>query len=57
MSGGEPDQTVTQICTDSRTLKSGDLFLALRGENFDAHSFVGKAAELGAVGAVVDLLR
>ena len=54
MSGGEPDQTVTQICTDSRTLKSGDLFLALRGENFDAHSFVGKAAELGAVGAVVD---
>ena len=44
-----------RICTDSRELKKGDLFIALRGENFDAHSFVGKAAELGAAAAVIDL--
>jgi len=51
---GDPGRTVTHICTDSRALKSGELFLALRGENFDAHSFVGRAAEIGAAGAVVD---
>jgi UDP-N-acetylmuramoyl-tripeptide--D-alanyl-D-alanine ligase len=51
---GDPGRTVTRVCTDSRTLKNGDLFLALRGENFDAHAFVGRAAEIGAAGAVVD---
>jgi UDP-N-acetylmuramoyl-tripeptide--D-alanyl-D-alanine ligase len=51
---GDPGCTVTHICTDSRTLKSGDLFLALRGENFDAHDFAGKAAEIGAAGLVAD---
>ena len=51
---GDPGCTVTHICTDSRTLKNGDLFLALRGENFDAHDFAGKAAEIGAAGLVAD---
>ncbi len=41
---------VTNICTDSRALKAGDLFLALRGENFDGHKFVAEAAKLGAAG-------
>lgn len=48
------DRTIMRICTDSRDLKQGDLFIALKGENFDAHSFVNKAAELGAVAAVVE---
>src|SRR5262245_47772510 len=45
---------ITRISTDSRTLQRGDLFVAIRGENFDGHSFVGKAAERGAIGAVID---
>jgi UDP-N-acetylmuramoyl-tripeptide--D-alanyl-D-alanine ligase len=51
---GGADVLVTNICTDSRSLKAGDLFVALRGENFDAHSFVGEAAVRGAVGAIVE---
>lgn len=51
---GDPQRTVTDICTDSRALKPGDLFLALRGEKFDAHDFVPQAARLGAAGAVVE---
>ncbi len=54
LSGGDPSRTVTNICTDSRRLRAGDLFLALRGENFDAHDFIARAAELGAAGAVVE---
>lgn len=42
------------VGTDTRTLKAGELFVALRGENFDGHRFVAKAQELGAVAAVVD---
>jgi len=51
---GDPARTVSSVCTDSRKLKAGDLFLALRGEKFDAHDFVAKAAEQGAAGAVVE---
>lgn len=53
---GDPERKVTHICTDSRVLKGGDLFLALRGENFDGHNFVSRAAEVGAAGVVVDRL-
>jgi UDP-N-acetylmuramoyl-tripeptide--D-alanyl-D-alanine ligase len=45
---------VTTVCTDSRSLQPGDLFVALRGDNFDAHTFVDQAAELGAIGAIVE---
>jgi UDP-N-acetylmuramoyl-tripeptide--D-alanyl-D-alanine ligase len=45
---------VTTICTDSRTLKAGDCFLALRGECFDGHSVVAEAARRGALGAIVE---
>lgn len=48
------DMMVERISTDSRTLRPGDLFVALRGENFDGHQFVGKAAKSGASGAVVE---
>ena len=50
---GEPADTVTVVCTDTRALKAGDFFVALRGENFDAHSFVAEAAKRGAAGAMV----
>ena len=41
------------ISTDSRTIKPGELFIALIGENFDGHKFVEKAIENGACGCVV----
>ncbi|MCZ0899493.1 UDP-N-acetylmuramoyl-tripeptide--D-alanyl-D-alanine ligase, partial [Microcoleus sp. HI-ES] len=44
----------TGIATDTRTLKGGEVFLALRGENFDGHQFVAKARDLGAIAAIVD---
>lgn len=42
------------VGTDSRAVEPGQLFVALRGEHFDAHGFVAAALEAGAVGAVVD---
>jgi UDP-N-acetylmuramoyl-tripeptide--D-alanyl-D-alanine ligase len=51
---GDPKDTVTSVCTDSRTLKAGDLFVALRGEKFDAHTFVPEAAKRGAAGVIVE---
>lgn len=38
---------------DSRTIKPGELFFAVRGEKFDGHDFVDQAFERGAIGAVV----
>jgi len=51
---GDPEATVTVICTDSRALKAADLFLALRGPKFDGHSFVNEAAHRGAMGVIVE---
>jgi UDP-N-acetylmuramoyl-tripeptide--D-alanyl-D-alanine ligase len=43
-----------RVCTDSRLLAPGDLFVALRGERYDGHDYLDAAAERGAVGAMVD---
>jgi UDP-N-acetylmuramoyl-tripeptide--D-alanyl-D-alanine ligase len=45
------DHAYTTTCTDTRTLEAGCLFIALQGERFDAHDFLGDArlAEVGAV--------
>ncbi len=51
---GMPDQLVTGISHDTRTLKPGDLYVAIRGDQFDGHAFVRAAFEKGAVGALVD---
>lgn len=53
-SGPDAARTVTRVCTDTRALQPGDLFLALRGERFDGHRFVAQAAAAGAAAAVVD---
>ncbi len=42
------------VSTDTRTIKPGDLFVALKGPRFDAHDYVGGAIGKGAVAAVVD---
>ena len=41
------------ISTDTRTIKKGDLFIALKGKNFDGHEFIKDAFEKGACGAVI----
>lgn len=54
--GGELKGTAWQAARveiDSRRVRPGDLFIALKGENFDGHEFVGKAFAAGAVAAVV----
>jgi UDP-N-acetylmuramoyl-tripeptide--D-alanyl-D-alanine ligase len=50
---GNADTIITRVSTDSRTIKPGELFVALRGEHFDAHSFLEQVAKAGAVGAIV----
>lgn len=50
---GEP-VSFEGVSTDTRTLLPGQLFVALRGPNFDAHDLVAAAAEAGAVGLVVE---
>ncbi|HME89265.1 MAG TPA: UDP-N-acetylmuramoyl-tripeptide--D-alanyl-D-alanine ligase [Chthoniobacterales bacterium] len=55
LENGDGKQTVERISTDSRTIKKGELFVALRGENFDGHKFVEDVAKSGAAGAIVDL--
>ncbi|MCW8408471.1 UDP-N-acetylmuramoyl-tripeptide--D-alanyl-D-alanine ligase [Legionella sp. PATHC035] len=45
---------LTAICTDSRELKPGSLFIAIRGERFDGHDFIKDAEARGAVAAVVN---
>jgi len=42
------DLVVTGVSIDSRSVKQGDMFIALKGENFDGHDFIGKAIENGA---------
>jgi UDP-N-acetylmuramoyl-tripeptide--D-alanyl-D-alanine ligase len=51
---GDGTTSIERISTDSRTLKKGELFVALRGENFDGHKFVEDVAKSGAAGAIVD---
>jgi len=55
--GGEligEDRPFGCVSTDSRTLKPGALFVALRGPNFDGAAFVPAAAAQGAIGALVE---
>ena len=44
---------VEGVCADSRKIKGGDLFVAIRGKNFDGHDFVPAAFSGGASGALV----
>src|SRR5262245_44611156 len=52
---GDGKTSIERISTDSRTIKKGELFVALRGENFDGHKFVENVAKAGAAGSIVDL--
>ncbi len=50
----EPDVPVGDVLTDSRSLRAGDLFVALKGPRFDGHSFVEEVLGRGAAGAIVE---
>ncbi|EDT43414.1 UDP-N-acetylmuramoyl-tripeptide--D-alanyl-D-alanine ligase [Burkholderia ambifaria] len=50
---GDPDTTFERVSTDSRTVGPGDLFVALKGDRFDAHDFLGDVAARGAAAALV----
>ncbi|QSQ24042.1 UDP-N-acetylmuramoyl-tripeptide--D-alanyl-D-alanine ligase [Pyxidicoccus parkwayensis] len=51
--GGPAPAAFSAVCTDTRALTPGCLFVALVGERFDAHAFVDQAAKGGAAAAVV----
>ena len=51
---GDPGKVFGGMSIDSRTVKSGELFIALRGARFDGHQFVGEAMEKGGEGVVVE---
>ncbi|MEK6551002.1 MAG: UDP-N-acetylmuramoyl-tripeptide--D-alanyl-D-alanine ligase [Pseudomonadota bacterium] len=48
-----PDALFTGVGTDSRTLRRGDLFVALVGDRFDGHQFLAEALAAGAAGALL----
>lgn len=49
----DPGVTFSGVSTDTRTLSGGELFVALAGERFDAHTMLPEALARGAAGAVV----
>src|SRR5438876_4746135 len=50
----ETEAQVTGWSVDSRTLRPGDLFFALRGPTHDGHAYVAEVLKEGAAGAIVD---
>ena len=51
---GDPSVRVSDVCTDTRSIAAGELFVALRGERFDAHEFIASAQQRGAAAVVFD---
>lgn len=51
---GDTAITATAITTDTRKIRAGDIFLAIKGERFDAHEFVQTAKDNGAVAVIVE---
>lgn len=53
---GSPKSAVRGVSTDSRTVRRGGLFFALKGANFDGHDYIDTAFRRGAGGVVVSRL-
>ncbi len=57
---GDPRQPISRVHSDTRSLRAGDLFVAIRGEKFDANRFIAQAGTAGAAAALTsdaDALR
>ncbi len=48
------ERCVARLCTDSRQVEPGDLFIALTGDRFDGHTFLAEAAARGAAAVVTE---
>src|SRR5437016_8519806 len=55
LSSGDRTVVINKVSTDSRRIKPGELFVALRGENFEGHDFIEASAKAGVTGALIDL--
>jgi len=53
LEGADPGAVVSRVCTDTRAVLPGDLFIGLRGELFDGDRFAAAAAAAGASAVVV----
>lgn len=51
---GQSGVSIRNVSTDTRRVSAGDLFVALRGERFDAHDFVSQALDAGAGALLID---
>lgn len=54
LQNARPEAVASRICTDSRQLREGDFFIALSGENFDGHDFLGEVFSKGACAALIE---
>jgi len=56
---GDPNLNIepSKISTDSRTIRNGEFFLALKGTNFNGDDFIGDVFKKGASGAVIENLK
>ena len=52
--GGDASCMISGVSTDSRSIKTGDLFIALRGDKFDGHQFLETVYKSGAAAVMVD---
>lgn len=52
--GYPADIDITSVSTDTRTIKAGSVFVALKGANFDGHDYGKKACELGAEAVIAE---
>ena len=51
---GDLNGAITKVSTDTRAIEPGSFFVAMKGETFDAHQFLGQAKDKGAVGCLVE---
>ncbi|MCW9047055.1 MAG: UDP-N-acetylmuramoyl-tripeptide--D-alanyl-D-alanine ligase [Gammaproteobacteria bacterium] len=47
------DVEFSYVSTDTRNIKKGDLYIALKGDTFDGHDYIGQAEQAGAIAAIV----
>ena len=51
---GDAATPITRVHSDTRTLRAGDLFVALKGERFDGHQMLAEAQAKGAAAALAE---